>query len=682
MDPVHPPGVQSGRESRVPDFSSRQSMPGLFPISSGFCLLTTTCSSRKKMHEAALKEDFQTPLKDANPGKRVHYQPEPDYERGLFQLSPSERKRLYGRLRFLYGEDAARAYLPELERVLRVHHAHKPLEMIHAEKGFDPADRFTEQDVILITYGDLLHGGEASPLKTLARFCDTYLEGTINTLHILPFFPYSSDRGFSIIDFESVDPRMGTWHDIEDLEGQYRLMFDGVINHVSSKSRWFTEFLNGNPCYKEFFIVYDSPDDLTPEQRSLIFRPRTSDILTPFPTIEGTKYVWTTFSPDQIDLDYKNPDVLMRVIEILLSYVRHGAGIIRLDAVTYIWAEPGTPCIHLEQAHVIVKLFRDILDIVAPEVALITETNVPHKENISYFGDGRDEAQMVYNFALPPLVLYTFYVQDTTAISNWATSLRKISDTATFFNFLDSHDGIGLMGVKDVLPDSEIDFIVKKAQEHGGLISTRPGKDGEEEPYEINITWFSALNGEEGGEEDTPFQIRRFVASRIIALVLRGVPGIYLHSLIGTENDIESVLSSHSNREINRTVIDDRAISEALKDPLSKISRISRELGRLIAIRTREPAFHPCGGQQVLMLSPQLFSVLRIAPGGGQEILTLVNVTDRVCHLEIPLSKLNRRETRWYDLVSKMEWVAENRRLRLTLQPYDILWLTPFKRSG
>jgi len=453
------------------------------------------------------------------------------------------------------------------------------------------------------------------------------------------------------------------------------LMFDGVINHVSSKSRWFQEFLNGNPYYKDFFITYDSPDELTPEQRSMIFRPRTSDILTPFYTINGTKYVWTTFSSDQIDLNYKNPDVLMRVLEILLMYVRRGARIIRLDAVTYIWAEPGTRCVHLAQTHEIVKLFRNVLDIVAPRVALITETNVPHEENISYFGNGRDEAQMVYNFALPPLVLYTFYAQDSTAISKWAAGLEKVSDTATFFNFLDSHDGVGLMGVKGILEPAQIDLIIEKAQEHGGLISYKAGKRRNKEPYEINITWFSALNRED--EDDIAFQVRRFVASRVIGLVLRGVPGIYLHSLIGTQNDIESVLSTHSNRDINRTVIDDHAITEALADPLSKLSRINRELGRLITIRTRQPAFHPNGDQHVLMLSEKLFSLLRISPDGGQHILCLINITPDTCHVAIPLSQLNRTESQWYDLVSEMEWMAEEGKLSLTLQPYDIMWLEP-----
>jgi len=159
-------------------------------------------------------------------------------------------------------------------------------------------------------------------------------------------------------------------------------------------------------------------------------------------------------------------------------YVRRGADIIRLDAVTYLWAEPGTRCIHLEQTHQIVKLLRDVLDVVAPHVALITETNVPHEENISYFGNGYDEAQMVYNFALPPLVLYTMYKEDATVLSEWASNLEPPSDQTCFFNFLDSHDGIGLLGVKNILPKNQIDFIIEKAKDHDGKYLTGPEKTG------------------------------------------------------------------------------------------------------------------------------------------------------------------------------------------------------------
>jgi len=629
-------------------------------------------TAENRIHPFSSDYSFQT--------TRTVYNLEPDYRKPGLKIPREDRARIFERLCFLYGTDAAEHSFLALERILQVHDAYKPSARTEMEKGFDPTERFTEKDVILITYGDLLKGEEASPLATLARFCDAYLEGTINTLHILPFFPYSSDRGFSVVDFETVDPRLGTWKDIEDLENRYQLMFDDVVNHVSSKSRWFQHFLNGDPYYGKFFMTYQSPDELTPEQKRMIFRPRTSDILTEFHTINGRRYVWTTFSKDQVDLNYKNPDVLLRVIEILLLYVRHGADIIRLDAVTYLWAEPGTRCIHLEQTHQIVRLFRDVLNLVAPGVALITETNVPHEENISYFGNGSDEAQMVYNFALPPLVLHTFYTQDTTAISEWAMGLEQPSEMTTYFNFLDSHDGIGLMGVQGILSESEMEFIVGTAREYGGFVSYKAAEDGTEAPYEINITWFSALNREERGE-DIAFQVKRFVASRVIALVLRGVPGIYLHSLIGTQNDIDAVLATESKRDINRAVIDGKAITEALHDPLSKLSRISREFGRLIRIRTRRRAFHPNAGQHVLRLSSSVFSVLRTSPEGDQRILTLVNVTDRACRVEVSLVELGTEEILWYDLVSGVEWMADEGTLYVSLEPYSVVWLEPFRKG-
>ena len=619
-----------------------------------------------------------------NKHNQVMHAQEPDYGREPYHCPPAAREKFRRRLAFIYDETIAEKYLPELERILRVYHAYKPPQMIEAEADYNPADRFTEKDVILITYGDLIRGDDPSPLATLAKFCDTYLEGTINTVHILPFFPYSSDRGFSIVDFNTVDPKLGTWDDIRELGKRYRLMFDGVINHVSAKSHWFQEFLNGNPYYKNFFIAFKSPDELTKEQRRLIFRPRTSDILVKFDTVNGPVHVWATFSADQIDLNYKNPEVLMRVLEVLLLYVRHGASIIRLDAVTFLWAEPGTRCIHLEQTHEIVKLFRDILDAVAPRVALITETNVPHEENISYFGNGHDEAQMVYNFALPPLVLHTFYSQDASVLSRWAAGLDTNSPTATFFNFLDSHDGIGLMAVKNILNRKEIDNIVAKTLDHGGFISYKTGSDGREEPYEANITWFSALNHDEEDHGDLAFQVKRFVASRCIALVLPGVPGIYLHSLIGSKNDVKAVLKTDSKRDINRTVIDEKLITEALEDPLSKISRISRELGRLIAIRARKRAFHPNGRQQILQLVPEVFAVFRVAPEEDQYLLALINVANKVCHLEIDCNGLKLEggdnvESHWYDIVSGMEWLVEDGKLSITMMPYDVMWLEPYR---
>ncbi|MFO7667883.1 MAG: alpha-amylase family glycosyl hydrolase [Desulfobacterales bacterium] len=607
---------------------------------------------------------------------RTTYNSEPDFTRPLFELPNGLRDRILQRLRVLFPDSVSGSALAEIERILQVFYAHKPLDLIEREKRFNPGERFTERDIILITYGDLLYKKHQSPLKTLEDFCDTYLRGTINTIHILPFFPSSSDRGFSIINFEIVDPLLGAWSDIEALETRYQLMFDGVINHVSSKSRWFIEFLAGNPEYEDFFIWFASEEDLTHEQRRIIFRPRTTPILTRYETIRGPRYIWTTFSPDQIDLNYRNHKVLLKVIEILLFYVRHGADILRLDAVTYLWNQPGTRCIHLEQTHEIIKLLRDVISAVAPHVALITETNVPHKENIAYFGNGSDEAHMVYNFALPPLVLHAFYTGNTAILSSWASSITSAFETATFFNFLDSHDGIGLLGAKDILSPEDIDLICQRTENHGGFISYKTAEDGTIVPYELNITWYSALNRKKDGDS-LRIQIKRFIASRAIALVLQGVPGIYLHSLFGTHNDHAAVDETSGNRVINRALVDYLSIMRSMAHPRSKKFRINKALGKMILARTAHRTFHPNGHQKILSLSPSVFAVIRRSPEGDRLVLTLTNVTKSRCKVKIPLKEVGGFKGTWRDILSEKEINTRQDMLSVTLQSYDVLWLIP-----
>ena len=601
---------------------------------------------------------------------------EPDYQKVYLEIPDDFREKILTKLSRLYGEDTAKEYMPELERICRVYYAYKTEEMLERTKTLDPKNLFTEEDVILITYGDLIREEGASPLTTLSKFCGLYLKQTINTLHILPFFPYSSDRGFAIEDFETVDPELGSWKDIEDLASRYKLMFDGVINHVSSKSRWFQRFLDGTPHYKDFFISYDSYDDLTSEERSAIFRPRTTDILTKFHTIDGEKHIWSTFSKDQIDLNYKNPEVLVRVIEILLLYARKGADIIRLDAITFLWASPGTSCANLEETHLIVKIFRDILDLVAPHVSIITETNIPHKDNISYFGNGSDEAHMVYNFALPPLVLHTFYTKDTTRLNEWAENLKPPSETTSFFNFLDSHDGVGLMAVKDLLSHDEIKFVIQRAREHGGYISYKTDKDGLDVPYEINITWFNALCREDGTVK-TDLQVEKFIASRAMALALQGVPGIYLHSFFGTHNDIDAVSCPVSKREINRKELDYNILTKAIEDPDTLTSKIIRKLNTLISLRTKQSAFHPNGAQKILKVRPEIFALLRTSPNKDQHILSLINITDDEIQIAIPLKEVQIFKQEWYDLISQDKHTFKDENISLTLKPYDIVWLEP-----
>ncbi len=598
---------------------------------------------------------------------------EPDYDREIFQVPPKSKRKIRNRLTFLYGEEAANACYGELERIMKVYYAYKTPRMIQMEESFNPHERFTEKDVILITYGDLIQAENEKPLEILADFTK-YLKDAINTLHILPFFPYSSDRGFSVTDFEEVDPRLGNWGDILELKSSVKLMFDGVFNHISSKSRWFQEFLDGNPRFQEAFIVFSTKTAIPEEYLKLILRPRTSELLSAFSTLNGKRSVWTTFSKDQIDLNFKNPEVLLKMAQILLLYVRRGADLIRLDAVTYLWHELGTSCAHLAQTHAVIKLFRDILDAVAPHVALVSETNVPHADNIQYFGDGHDEAQMVYNFALPPLVLHTFQTGSSTALTKWAMELDRVSDSATYFNILDSHDGIGVLGAKDILTDEEIEMMALRVVEHGGFISFKDNGDGTASPYELNTTWYSALNREDC-DETMDFKIKRFLASRSIALVMMGVPGVYLHGLLGSKNDAEAVLNEGQTRSISRRSFDRDSLYETVDDPETSTHKIAYGFGTMIWKRTLEKAFHPNAAQDVLNLSDTVFAVLRTSVDQSERILCITNVTSREQHITVDLSPLKLHSESLFDVLSEQALHPDGNTLNLKLAPYEVVWL-------
>ena len=601
---------------------------------------------------------------------------EPDYTRPLLELTAGQRRAILDKLAVLYGPEKAAAALPEIERLMKVYHAHRTPEMLADAETFDPRERFTERDVILITYGDLITAPGRSPLRTLDDFLGLFMKGSINTVHLLPFFPYSSDRGFAIIDYEDVDPRLGTWHQVEKLTQRFRLMFDGVFSHVSSKSRWFQRFLNGRPGFEDYFIAFSTRDAIDPDHLRLILRPRTSDLLTPFQSISGPRFVWTTFGPDQVDLNFKSARVLYRVVEVLLYYVRRGADIIRLDAITYAWHELGTRCAHLEGTHALVQLFRAILDVVAPQVALVTETNVPHADNISYFGDGANEGQMVYNFALPPLVLHTFYTGSCRDLAAWAATLERASETATYFNFLDSHDGVGLLGAQGILDPGQIAALVDRAQRHGSLVSYRDSGGGQPTPYELNVTWYSALNRDDSGES-VELQVSRFIASRAIAMALRGVPGVYLPSVFGAKNDTAAVLAGAEPRSINRKTMDEEALYAMLGDRTSWGHRVASRFRRLIRRRIATPAFHPNGGQRIVPAGDAVFAILRSSPDGSQTVAALTNVTDQPQRVVLRDLDPERRDAAWRDILTARVVAGEGGGLEATLRPYEVLWLTP-----
>lgn len=282
-------------------------------------------------------------------------------------------------------------------------------------------------------------------------------------------------------------------------------------------------------------------------------------------------------------------DVLGKMIEAMLFYVKQGATLIRLDAIAYLWKEIGTSCIHLSQAHDVVKLFRSILDQVAPHVIIITETNVPHEENISYFGDGRNEAQMVYNFTLPPLLFYSFVKEDATILCQWAKGLKLPSEANTFFNFTASHDGIGVRPLEGILPKAEIDRLTDIVHENGGNVSYKNNPDGSKSPYELNITYVDALLNK-NADTDT-YHARRFLASQAIQFALPGVPAVYIHSLLGSHNWSKGVEHTQRFRTINREKLEADNVEAQLRDSESFRSRIFFPYTEMIRIRKNSPRF-------------------------------------------------------------------------------------------
>jgi sucrose phosphorylase len=599
-------------------------------------------------------------------------------------ISKSLQDQILDHLAFLYGADRAGPVWDQLAALLA--------GVARRNPKLAPAPPLIECDAILITYGDQFQerGPDGTvtvpPLQTLHQILTRTLEHPVSGVHILPFFPYSSDDGFSVVDYTQVDPALGAWAEIQRLGGDVRLMFDAVINHVSRHSEWFQRFLAGDPDYADWFITFEPDADL--DWIPQVTRPRALPLLTPVQTATGEKLVWTTFSDDQIDLNYAHPPVLLKVLGILLFYVQQDAEIIRLDAIAYLWKQPGTSCIHLEQTHRVVKLMRCVLDAVAPGVILITETNVPHTENISYFGQprpggGTDEAQLVYQFPLPPLVMHTLLTGSAVALSEWAAGLA-VPPQATFFNFTASHDGIGIMPARGLLSGVEIQALIDATLAHGGRVSYKTNPDGSRSVYELNISYFDALS-DPAVDEPLATQVARFIASQAIMLSLAGLPGIYVHSLLGSRSWIEGLLWTGHNRTINRQKLDRATLERELADPASLRYQVFAAYRRLLRARASDPAFHPYGPQQVLSLHPCVFALLRTAPPGGSpgtgngggdgqsRVLCLHNVSDREQRLDLEVVVRSLASPPWRDLLTNQAVTPHGG--QLLLPPYGIRWL-------
>ncbi|MEM9828885.1 MAG: sugar phosphorylase [Planctomycetota bacterium] len=525
--------------------------------------------------------------------------------------------------------------------------------------------RYRESDILLLTYADSICSEGQPPLKTFKQFIDQWVGDAVSTIHLLPFFPYSSDDGFAVVDYEHVRRDLGSWDEIEALAQSHELMFDIVVNHVSSKHAWFQQFLSGEEPGKDYFLTVNPQTNL-----SDVVRPRTNPLLRPTPTPQGLAHVWCTFSHDQVDLNFSNPDVLVEMVGVVGRYVRHGASILRLDAIAYLWKQIGTSCIHLPQTHEIVRLMRTLLDHLSPGTRLITETNVPNNENLSYFGN-RNEAHIIYNFSLAPLIVHALLSGQSQYLQRWMRGMPPAPVGCTYLNFTASHDGIGMRPAEGLLDDSEQQRVVDAIRSFGGLISTRQMPDGSERIYELNISFFDALKGTFSGTDS--LQVERFLCSQTIAMGIEGIPAIYIHSLLATHNDFDGVRKTGRNRTINRHRWDHADLMGRLNDPQSDTARVHSELIRRLRIRRNQPAFSPDATQFTLILENHFFGFWRQSTDRRQSVFAVHNLTGQIQSLS--LEDLNLTSTdQWFDLIggTTMPGMYES----IDVQPYGCLWIS------
>lgn len=567
------------------------------------------------------------------------------------------RARVRQHLELIYGPSRARRLVTPVVEAMRYDGTYATPDPFR--------NCWDESDCWVITYAGTIKDPGQPGLRTLLEFMDKHLKDSINGVHILPFFPYSSDDGFAVIDYLKVDKSAGSWKDIRAIAARYRLMADVVINHGSSKSKWFKNFVARKDPGKDYFKETSPQEDL-----SQVVRPRSSPLRKNVATADGDRWVWCTFGHDQIDFDFGNPEVLIRFIEIISHYLKNGVRVLRLDAVAFLWKVAGTSSLHHQKTHEIVKLLRTLVEYYPDDVMIITETNVPNRDNLTYFGNA-NEAHAIYNFSLPPLLIHTLLTGDCRHLKTWMMSMPPARSGTAYLNFIASHDGIGLRPTKGLLSDTETTNLLNTLTSFGGRVAMRTGPGGEARPYEVNISLLDALAGTIDGRDE--HQINRFICAHAIMLSLEGIPALYIQSLLGTRNDLEALAETGHWRSINRHVWPFEEIEQLLAKKHSKASLVLGGLTNLLKIRRQQSAFHPNAIQFTLHLGLEIFGVWRQSFDRRQDIFSVSNVTNKE-HV-VTLENLNLFSTAaWRDLISGMQ-IKKGQKV-LKLRPYQTVWLS------
>lgn len=426
-----------------------------------------------------------------------------------------------------------------------------------------------DNKIMLITYADSM----GKNISELHEILDRHYKKAVGGVHILPFFPSSADRGFAPMRYDIVDEKFGTFEDIEALGREYYLMFDFMVNHISASSEYFKDFLEkkDNSEYKDFFIRYRNfwdNGEPTEEQTDIIYKrkPRAPYIEAKF--ADGTsEKVWCTFCEEQIDLDITKEKTKKFIADTLREMCRRGAAVIRLDAFAYAVKKQGTSCFFIEPD--IWELLYDIEKITAEGGAEILPEIHEHYTIPMKIAE---KGFWIYDFALPVITLHALYNHTGKYLKDW---LEKCPMKQ--FTTLDTHDGIGIVDVKDLLPDEEIEKVKDQMYLNGANLKMKYSSAAYNnlDIYQVNTTYYSAL-----GDND-----KAYLLARAIQFFAPGIPQVYYVGMLAGTNDIELMEKTKNGRDINRHYYTAKDVEQEQSRP------VVRKLKELMELRNSHPAF-------------------------------------------------------------------------------------------
>jgi sucrose phosphorylase len=520
----------------------------------------------------------------------------------------------------------------------------------------------SEKTTLVICYGDSVYSEKKKSIRVFQSFFQKKLKNYFNTIHFLPFYPSSSDSGFAVKDHYKVDNKLGNWLDIKSISKSTNVMADMVINHSSARGLWFKNFLKKKEPGKDYFLTVDNKFDT-----SKVIRPRDHTLLKKIKIFNQSDYLWRTFSPDQIDLNFRNPSVLIQFIKIMIHLINNGVTIFRLDAIAYLWKENGTKCINLKQTHEIIKLLRNIINLLNIQTTIITETNLPENENLSYFGKN-DEANWIYNFSLPPLLIHAFLFENSSYLNKWSKNLPNTKNDNCYLNFIASHDGIGIRPTEGLLNKKTLNNFLNRLKKNGSKFSYRKVQNKAKKVYEANITVFDALKKSDYDIKGK-FYLERYISCHAIMISFEGIPAIYFNSIFGTSNDEAKYIITGNNRDVNRYRWNFKNITNKLKNNKSKQNIFYQNICNLLNIRRKQKAFHPNALRINLNFGQKIYAFKRVSIDKKQTILCITNLSSKIQKTEISQKYLKMKNL----INSKIQ--IEDRKF-LVLRPFETIWLS------